>query len=79
MRSIPAIYDLDHRRKLVESFPDYAQILSYPTAVPSNADIQCGVSKGVRRACLEFRFCIPRSMNQGSQSESEDKGRRRAP
>src|ERR1044071_3870487 len=30
MRSIPAIYDLDHRRKMVESFPDYAQILSYP-------------------------------------------------
>ena len=30
MRSIPAIYDLDHRRKMVESFPDYGQILSYP-------------------------------------------------
>lgn len=30
MRSIPAIHDLDHRRRMVESFPDYAQILSYP-------------------------------------------------
>jgi aminocarboxymuconate-semialdehyde decarboxylase len=30
MRSIPAIYDLDHRRRMVESYPDYGQILSYP-------------------------------------------------
>jgi predicted TIM-barrel fold metal-dependent hydrolase len=30
MRSIPAIHDLDHRRKIVESFPGYGQILSYP-------------------------------------------------
>jgi aminocarboxymuconate-semialdehyde decarboxylase len=30
MRSVPGIYDLDHRRRMVESFPDYAQILSYP-------------------------------------------------
>jgi predicted TIM-barrel fold metal-dependent hydrolase len=30
MRGIPALYDLDVRLKIVESFPDYAQILSYP-------------------------------------------------
>jgi uncharacterized protein len=30
MRGVPAIYDLDLRRKIVGSFPDYAQILSYP-------------------------------------------------
>ena len=30
MRSIPAIYDLDHRRGIVEKYDDYAQILSYP-------------------------------------------------
>lgn len=30
MRGIPAIYDLDVRKKVVDSFPDYAQILSYP-------------------------------------------------
>jgi aminocarboxymuconate-semialdehyde decarboxylase len=30
MRSIPAIYDLDYRRRMVESFPDYGQIISYP-------------------------------------------------
>src|SRR5580704_17467757 len=30
VRAIPALYDLDHRMKIVDSFPDYAQILSYP-------------------------------------------------
>lgn len=30
MRGIPVIHDLDLRRRLVDSFPDYAQILSYP-------------------------------------------------
>ena len=30
MRNVPAIYDLDLRRKIVDSFPDYAQILSLP-------------------------------------------------
>lgn len=30
MRGIPAIYDLDVRKKVVDSFPDYAQIVSYP-------------------------------------------------
>ena len=30
MRAVPAIYDLDVRKKVVDGFPDYAQILSYP-------------------------------------------------
>lgn len=30
MRGVPAIHDLDLRRKIVDMFPDYAQILSYP-------------------------------------------------
>ena len=30
MRAIPAIYDLDVRKKVVDAFADYAQILSYP-------------------------------------------------
>ena len=30
MRNIPSIHDLDVRRKIVEGFDDYAQILSYP-------------------------------------------------
>jgi len=30
MRNIPSIHDLDVRKKIVEQFTDYAQILSYP-------------------------------------------------
>jgi uncharacterized protein len=30
IRLIPALHDLDHRKKLVDGYPDYAQILSYP-------------------------------------------------
>ena len=30
MRGVPSIYDLDIRRKIVDGFPDYAQIISYP-------------------------------------------------
>jgi aminocarboxymuconate-semialdehyde decarboxylase len=30
MRGVPCIYDLDIRKKIVEQFDDYAQILSYP-------------------------------------------------
>lgn len=30
MREVPCIHDLDARKKVVDTFPDYAQILSYP-------------------------------------------------
>ncbi len=30
VREIPCIHDLDARKKVVDTFPDYAQILSYP-------------------------------------------------
>src|ERR1700732_3105376 len=30
VQAIPALYDLDHRKKIVDMFKDYAQILSYP-------------------------------------------------
>jgi uncharacterized protein len=30
VRGVPALFDLDHRMKIVGMFPDYAQILSYP-------------------------------------------------
>ena len=29
MREIPCIHDLDVRKKVVDTFPDYAQILSH--------------------------------------------------
>ena len=28
VRAVPALFDLDHRKKIVDMFPDYAQILS---------------------------------------------------
>jgi aminocarboxymuconate-semialdehyde decarboxylase len=34
MRGIPSIYDIDVRLKVVDQFPDYAQILSYPMPPP---------------------------------------------
>lgn len=30
VRSLPALYDVDFRKKMVDQFPDYQQILSYP-------------------------------------------------
>src|SRR5262245_60286797 len=30
VRSLPALFDLDHRKKMVDMYPDYQQILSYP-------------------------------------------------
>ena len=30
VRSLPALFDLDHRKKIVDMYQDYAQILSYP-------------------------------------------------
>jgi aminocarboxymuconate-semialdehyde decarboxylase len=30
VRALPALFDLDHRKKIVDLYPDYAQILSYP-------------------------------------------------
>jgi len=30
VQGIPSIYDVDVRRKIIDSFPDYAQIISYP-------------------------------------------------
>ena len=30
VRSLPALFDIDHRKKMVDMYPDYQQILSYP-------------------------------------------------
>ena len=45
VKEIPSIYDIDVRRKVIDSFPDYAQIISYPmpplevmTAKPEQAE-----------------------------------------
>jgi hypothetical protein len=34
VRLIPALHDLDHRKRLVDSFPDYAQIPERGTMYP---------------------------------------------
>jgi aminocarboxymuconate-semialdehyde decarboxylase len=36
VRGIPALSDLDLRLRLVESFDDYAQVLSHGCGVPTN-------------------------------------------
>ena len=47
VREIPSIHDLDARKKVVDTFPDYAQILSYPQppieiiAKPEEANAYC--------------------------------------
>ena len=38
MREIPCIHDLDERRRVVDQFPDYAQILSYAMPPIENID-----------------------------------------
>ncbi len=34
MRNVPAIYDVDVRLKVMDQFPDYAQVISYPMPPP---------------------------------------------
>jgi aminocarboxymuconate-semialdehyde decarboxylase len=67
MRSVPAIYDLDHRRKMVESFPDYAQILSYPmppvetlAKSPEELEEYCKIiNDGLAEICAKYPRQFP--------------------
>ena len=67
MRSIPAIYDLEHRRKIVENFPDYAQILSYPMPPlevlaknPADLEESCRiVNDGFPEICAKYPRQFP--------------------
>jgi aminocarboxymuconate-semialdehyde decarboxylase len=67
MRSVPAIYDLDHRRKMVESFPDYAQILSYPmppvetlAKSPEELEEYCKIiNDGLAEICAKYPQQFP--------------------
>ena len=49
VREIPCIHDLDVRRKVVDQFDDYAQILSYPMP-PLEAAGQGRAGRGIRQA-----------------------------
>jgi aminocarboxymuconate-semialdehyde decarboxylase len=86
MRSIPAIYDLDHRRRMVESFPDYAQILSYPmppvetlAKSPEQLEEYCKViNDGLAEICAKYPQQFPGwvaqtspAMNDAGVRESE--------
>src|SRR6185437_9151608 len=67
MRSIPAIYDLDSRRRMVESFPDYGQILSYPmppvetlAASPGELEDYCKIiNDGLADICARYPKQFP--------------------
>jgi aminocarboxymuconate-semialdehyde decarboxylase len=86
MRSIPAIYDLDHRRRMVESFPDYAQVLSYPmppvetlAKSPEQLEEYCKViNDGLAEICAKYPKQFPGwvaqtspAMNDAGVRESE--------
>jgi aminocarboxymuconate-semialdehyde decarboxylase len=74
MRSVPAIYDLDHRRKMVESFPDYAQILSYPmppvetlAKSPDELEEYCKIiNDGLAESCAQYPQQCPGWVAQAS-------------
>jgi uncharacterized protein len=67
VREIPSIHDLDVRRKVVESFPDYAQILSYPmpplevmTSKPEQVEEYARiVNDGFADLCVKHRDHFP--------------------
>ncbi|MBV9348296.1 MAG: amidohydrolase [Pseudolabrys sp.] len=79
MRSIPAIYDLDHRRKMVESFPDYGQILSYPmppvetlAKSPEQLEDYCKViNDGFAEICAKYPRQFPGWVAQTSPGMSD--------
>ena len=79
MRSIPAIYDLDHRRKMVDSFPDYGQIISYPmppvetlAKSPQQLEDYCKViNDGFAEICAKYPRQFPGWVAQTSPGISD--------
>jgi aminocarboxymuconate-semialdehyde decarboxylase len=73
VRAVPALHDLDHRKKIVDMFPDYAQILSYPqppleTLVkPSEIDgLSRMINDGFAEICAKDRDHFPAFVAQTS-------------
>src|SRR5262245_21169085 len=61
MRGVPALFDLDVRRKIVDSFPDYRQVLSYPMppletfAEPKQVEELCRIiNDGFAELCAKY-------------------------
>lgn len=79
MRSIPAIYDLDHRRSIVEKYEDYAQILSYPmppvetlAKSPEQIEEYCKViNDGFAEICAKYPRHFPGWVAQTSPGMSD--------
>lgn len=79
MRSVRAIYDLDHRRKMVEGFPDYAQILSYPmppvetlASSPAQLEDYCKIiNDGLAEICAKYPGQFPGWVAQTSPAMSD--------
>src|SRR3984893_11479342 len=57
VRAIPALYDLDHRKKIVDGFKDYAQILSYPQ--PQIEEFVRLINDGFAELCAKERDHFP--------------------
>src|SRR5262249_25909659 len=74
VREIPSIHDLDVRLKVVDSFPEYAQILSYPqpplevmTSDPAKLDLYSRmVNDGFAELCAQRPAISPGCVAQVS-------------
>jgi uncharacterized protein len=84
VRAVPALFDLDHRKKIVDLFPDYAQILSYPQpplerlAKPGEVDeLSRMINDGFADLCAKNRDHFPGFVAQVSLA-APDAGAREA-
>jgi len=84
VRSLPALFDLDHRKKIVDMYTDYAQILSYPQpplevfAKPEQIDeLACMINDGFAEICAKDHDHFPGWVAQVSLA-TPDAGAREA-
>jgi aminocarboxymuconate-semialdehyde decarboxylase len=73
VRGVPALHDLDHRKKIVDMFPDYAQVLSYPQpplelmAKPGEVEALARmINDGLAEICAQDRGRFPAFVAQTS-------------
>ena len=84
VREIPCIHDLDVRRKIVDSFPDYAQILSYPmppleVMTKGDAKLTEEYTKLINDGFAEICAKVSRPVSRlGGARRADRAGRRRA-
>ena len=78
MKGVPAIYDLDVRLKVVDSFPDYAQILSYPMPPLEAMTVQQAFAT-LGRSTVPLIAAAIRRYRVPQQSRGQGTGRCRKP